>query len=233
MGTGYAQDNMHSKVNEFMSIFRVVLDKLFVQKQHKLNAQIIINELKQKEIDFDKIKSFMDKLPAGEWNLKIFIDNIPSINEIFGISDEDIINYSVTKVNKQGIEHIRWEILVESMLENSKFSNEFYDALKYNGSSELSISQIKLLNELMMVFKLIKDKSKEIYDKFNHKKLTKPALNRLNLERLPIEYLILRILYIFLNLKDADDKKFAYFARLLGTERIALAYQEHTIPKFN
>lgn len=215
-----------SKVNELMSIFRMVLDKLFIQKDHNINVMIVLNKLKEKNIDIEKVKAFMDTLPEGSWNIKTFMDNVEKLNEMFGLSDAEITEYSVSNVTEEDIKTIRWEVLVESMLEYSRFSTEFYDALKYNNTEGLSISQIKLLNELMMVFKVIKKSSKEIYEQFHNRRLSEQVIKKFNICRIPIEFLVLRILYIALNLKDADDKKFDYFAKLLGTERISITYQK-------
>jgi len=229
----YVNEHISSRVNEFMSIFRLVLDKLFVQKDHKINAHIIINKLKEKKINVDQINGFMSKLPEGQWNLKIFLDNAKELNDIFGISDEDIVEYSVDNLSKEEIIKTRWKVLVESMLEYSQFATEFYDALKYNDSADLSQSQIKLLNEFMMTFKLIKRDSKKLYDSYCNKRLSESTMKKFNTARIHLEFLLLRILYISLNLKEASDKKFETFAKLLGTERVSLDYQKGMMPRFN
>ena len=100
--------------------------------------------------------------PEEQWNLKIFFKNIDKLNELFGISDELIRKCSVEELTNKNIQEIRWKVLVDSMLEYSKFAKEFYDALKYNETSDMSISEIKLLNEIMLVFKYIQEQSKEL-----------------------------------------------------------------------
>ncbi|MCK4670255.1 MAG: hypothetical protein KAT43_03550 [Nanoarchaeota archaeon] len=233
MEVGNAEQYISSKVNGFMSIFNFVLDKLFIQKTSKLNVTIVLNEIKKREIDLKKIQEFMDTLPDGEWNLKIFVDNIEKLSEIFGVSDEDILQYSVEPLHKKDMSKFKWELLISSMLEYSKFATQFYDALKYNKSGGLSLSRIKLLNEMMKVFKLIKEVSKEIYERYHEKQLTPGGLKKFNELILPLEFLMLRILYISLNLQEANDDKFGYFAKLLGTERIVLLYNIKTKPRYN
>jgi hypothetical protein len=77
----------------------------------------------------------------------------------------------------------------------------------------------------MMTFDIIKKDSTALYKKFNNKKYNKSIQNKFNLSRIPLEFLMLRILYIIINLKDAKDKEYEYYAKLLNIERISLTYQ--------
>ncbi|NQU78618.1 hypothetical protein HQ545_02515 [Candidatus Woesearchaeota archaeon] len=175
----------------------------------------------------------MSKLPEGEWSVNVFVDNIEELNEIFGLSDQEIVQQAVTELGKEDIPQVRWKIVIESLTEYSRFSTEFYDALKYNISSDLSVSQLKLLNEFMLTFKIIKKTSVELYDKFRNRKLSQRNIRELNKVRVVLEFFILRLLYISINLKNTDDKKFEQYAKLLGKERIALMYQKAYLPKFS
>lgn len=225
--------NSYSKVSDFMLVFNQVLEKLFVKKNHTINAKLIINQLKERKVDIDKVQEFMNRLPKGEWNLKVFADNIDELNKIFGVSNEQILEYSVTNVDEKDIPEIRWKIIIESLSEYSRFSTEYYDVLKYNVSADLSVAQIKLLNEFMLVFKLIKDTSKDLYDRYKNKKFTKKNIIKVNESRIVLEFFILRILYISLNLKKADNNQFERFAKLLGKERISLLYQKKYMRLFS
>ncbi len=216
-----------------MLVFNQVLEKLFVKKNHTINAKLIINQLKERKVDIDKVQEFMNRLPKGEWNLKVFADNIDELNKIFGVSNEQILEYSVTNVDEKDIPEIRWKIIIESLSEYSRFSTEYYDVLKYNVSADLSVAQIKLLNEFMLVFKLIKDTSKDLYDRYKNKKFTKKNIIKVNESRIVLEFFILRILYISLNLKKADNNQFERFAKLLGKERISLLYQKKYMRLFS
>jgi hypothetical protein len=227
------KENISSNVDAFMLIFRGVLEKLFVYRENNINADMVLNELKEKKIDIKKVEEFFQTLPKEEWNIKTFLDNIPKINEIFGISDEEIKACCVTKVTERDLLNIRFKVIVNSMLEYSRFSNEFYDALKYNITDDLSISRMKLLNEMMLIFKYIRDNSKEIYSHFEKRRYNLRDMGKLNLNRLPLEFLLLRILYVSINLRDAEDSKLEYFAKLLGKERISLVYQKHQSLKYS
>lgn len=233
MEVGHLENQVNNKINGFMILFRLILEKLFVQKDQKINALLVINELKKREIDVDKIKEFMKSLPEGEWNIKIFIDNLEELNEIFGVSDEEIRKYSINNPTSQDIINVRKQILIESMLEYAQFSKEFYDSLKFNNSDHLSLAHIELLNEFMMVFKFIRDNSEELYKRYKDKKVSMVNFNKFNIIRLPIEYLLLRIVYISLNLNNANEDKLREFAELLGKERISLQYQKIILPKYN
>ncbi|MBS3114439.1 hypothetical protein J4448_05030 [Candidatus Woesearchaeota archaeon] len=226
-------DQFSSKVEEFMSTVRTYLDKLFIEKDHSINAKLVLNELKRRNIDIEKLNEFMKTLPEEQWNLKIFFKNIDKLNELFGISDELIRKCSVEELTNKNIQEIRWKVLVDSMLEYSKFAKEFYDALKYNETSDMSISEIKLLNEIMLVFKYIQEQSKELYNKYKDIKLSSFTILKFNETRIPIEYFLLRIIYIFMHLDKAKDKKFEYFAKLLGSERISVLYQLGFKPNYN
>ncbi len=213
-------------VNDFMSTFRTVLDSFFVKKDHTINAQLVMNELKQKKINIEQIKIFLDTLPKEEWSIKTFLDNIEKLNDFFGISDEEINKWSVNQLNEKDVLEIRFRVVVESMIEYTRFASEFYDALKYNTNNQLSMAKIKLLNELMMVFKYIKEQSKMISEHFKNRKYSIKNLNDLNVARLPIEFLVLRILYISMNLAKSNDKMIVHYAELLSKERISLIYQK-------
>lgn len=228
-----AEINLHGNVNNFLSIFGFIFEKMFVKKDFQLDSEVVLRELQKRELDVIQLKYFMDKLPSGEWTLKIFIDNIESLTHLFGISDEFIRKCFIKNKTDAEIDQIKWQVLANSMLEYTKFSNEYYDALKYNNSSGLSISKIKLLNELMMTFKLIKEKSKELYEKYHNKKYSKTHIQSFNLEKLPIEFLVLRMLYIALNIKDASNEKLEELAKLLSLERISLIYHKNLLPRYN
>lgn len=222
-----------SKTNEFMSVFRIILDNLFAKNDYTMDAKVILQTLKEKEIDSNKIKLFLNSLPEGQWNIKTFLNNIEKINELFGVSDETILECGLKKYTKTDLEKVKWQLLLESELDYSKFSNEFYDALKYNNSTNLSISKLKLLNEMMMTFKLIKEESKRLYNKYKDTTPSTKKLSNFNSVRIPSEFLILRILYIFMNLKDANEEKINQFAQLLAIERISVMYQKAPLTKFN
>lgn len=226
-------NRVYSKVDDFMSIFRIVLDKLFIEKDNSVNAKIVMAKLKEKEISIDKVKAVFSAFPEGEWNIKVFLDNVEKLNEVWGISDEEIRGYCVSEVSAKDVVAVRYRMLIDSMVEYSKFSTEFYDALKYNNVNGLSVARLKLLNEFMLVFSYLKKLSEQIYKTFEHKKFSEDNLNKLNKYRLPIEFLMLRVLYVSINLKDANDTTCQGFAELLGKERISLMYQKAIIPKFS
>lgn len=219
-------------VERYVSVFRTVFEKLFVNKNQKINAAVILSTLKQEEINVHKLKQFFDILPKDEWSLKTFFDHINELNEIFKISDEYIQDHAVTKVSASDIKDIRWEILLESMLEYSRFTTEFYDVLKYN-KSILSYARLRLLNELMLVFMFVKEDSKKIYDRYKNQKFSNQVLLKFNQDRLGIEFLMLRILYVLLHLDKANDETINHYAELIGKERISLLYSKIPIPVYS
>jgi hypothetical protein len=227
---GLKTNNFSNTVEDLMTLFRTALDKLFITSSN-LNSKIIYEQLKEREINIDKINKLFNELPKGEWNIKVFFDNINQLNEIFGVSNEEILKYSIEDLDKKNLEEIRWQLLIESMLEYTKFSQEFYDALKYNINNEFSDSKLKLLNEFMLTFKKIKKESQLIYDKYKNKKISSRNKSNFNSERIPIEFLTLRIFYIIINLKNIDDNDYEYYSKLLSLERISISYQKTILKK--
>jgi len=219
------------KVHVFIDIYRNFLDKLFLGNQHRINATVISQQLKNKEIDIIKVKEFLGKLPEGQWEIKTFIDNLEGLNEIFGISDDEIHKASVYKINKRDVVKVRWHMIVDSMTEYSKFSSEFYDALKYN-KAKLTVGRLKLMNELMKIFKYIKETSSKLFQEYENKQYSKTNLRRFNSQRIAIEFFMLRLLYLFMNMKN-DEEYFLKYSKLLGLERISIVCNAIRLPRYS
>ena len=93
--------------------------------------------------------------------------------------------------------------------------------------SELKMA---LLNELMQVFKFLKEASYALHKRYEHRTYNQKAIEQFNLFRLPLELLWLRILYIFIKLETTSDSDLREFTRILAMERITLLYQKQ-IPR--
>lgn len=222
-----------NSVEKYFSSFGFIFDKFFQNKDLKIDAEIVLHKIKGKTIDIEKLKSFLSDLPSEQWTIDVITSRVDEINSLFGITDEEILKHCVRDISEKELETVRWNILVLSMLESSKFANEYYDALKYNQNTKISFQKMKLLTELMMVFKYIKENSKKIYEKFEHANYNKKNLDKFNLIRFSIELLWMRILFIFFNLKEASDKKIEKFTEVLAKERISIAYQKRLYPRYN
>ncbi|MFC1774724.1 hypothetical protein ACFLZN_00220 [Nanoarchaeota archaeon] len=216
-----------SKMEGFLSLFRPWLDLAFSNKDYDINAQEVMQQLSEKKINTDKLKEFIQNLPVGEWDFSIFESNIKSLNELFGVSNEEIQGCVTYACDKEDYDEIRWRILLSSLLESSSLSKEFFDILKYHSEEIVAPSKLKLMNEVMLTFKLIHEQSKDVHKKFQGKAFSQNNLNKLNFARLPIEFLALRALYVFMHLSTASDKEIISFAELLAKERIGLSYQLH------
>ena len=233
MRQAYQNDEISTNIDKFVSVFRYIFDAMFVKNDYNIiHANVVLGKLKERELDIKKIESFLAKLPEGQWNFKIFLDNLDELNKIFGISDEYIMKNSTMPTKKGDINNIRWEIILQALVDYTKFSNEFYDAFKYNNNDKLSTAQIKLLNELMLIFKYIKESSKYLYENYSHKKYSQRIFEELNEDRAIIEYFLLRILYVSLNLKKTDNKRIENYAKLLGKERISITTKKMFMPRY-
>ncbi|MBD3259399.1 hypothetical protein GF371_02085 [Candidatus Woesearchaeota archaeon] len=233
MGTICDKKPILTQIERYFSTFGFIFDKFFNSRSQKINAVVVLQKLKEKTVDLQKVEAFFSSLPADRWTINTIAKKSEEINELFGMSNEEIRGHCVTEVNDKDLINLKWELQVQSMLESAKFANEYYDALKSNQNPNLSEVKMKLLNELMLVFKYIKDSSKKIFDRYEHAKYNKRNINQFNLLRFPIELLWMRTLYVLFNLKDADEKKIEELTRILATERISISHQKIQSPRFN
>ncbi len=220
-------------VERYFSAFGFILDKFFKSTNQKVNAIVVLEKLKEKTVDPNKLKTFLDSLPEGRWTIQVIKEKAEQINNLFGISEDEIRKHCVTKVNETDLEVLKWELNIQSMLESSKYANQYYDALKYNQSSKLSMPKMRLLNELMQTFTYIKDHSKKAYDIYENARYSKSQLEKFNSLRFLVDFLWLRVLYVLFNLSDADDEKINRLTRILSMERISVSRQKKIGQKYN
>ena len=116
MRQAYQNDEISTNIDKFVSVFRYIFDAMFVKNDYNIiNANVVLGKLKERELDIKKIESFLAKLPEGQWNFKIFLDNLDELNKIFGISDEYIMKNSTMPTKKGDINNIRWEIILQAL----------------------------------------------------------------------------------------------------------------------
>lgn len=205
----------------YLHALRDVFGEAFVHK-NTANKQVIKAHLDQKEVNSQALQTFFSQLPAGEWDWYLFVEHAEQLHELFGVSDEELKEVAVTPLSNQELLELKWEFTLQVLREYKKFSAEFYDALKYNNNTHLSREELHLLTELMTTFKHIKEWSSSIKESYENKKPRKQLLAELNTQRIPIEFLLLRILYIFT--RETTPKQADTYADLLARERIGLVY---------
>jgi len=185
-----------------------------------------IQKEKEKKVDADKIKNFFKSMPDDRWSISLLNDRADELNSVFGISDNEVTKHCVTEVNKLDLNLIKWDLEKMSLQESAKFASEYYDAFKYNQNENLSINKIKLLNELMLTFKYIKENSNIIYSKFETRKYSDSAVSKFRIMSLPLVLLWLRILHVMFRVQSVKDTDIVKFVRLLSMERISISYQK-------
>ena len=227
------RDSILEQVEDYFSSFSFIFDKLFNDKSDNINALIILEKLKEKKIDIYKLENFIMSLPEERWTIELIENKINEINDIFGITNEEIKVHCVNEVRDKDIINIKWDLSVLSLLESSRYSNEYYDSLKYNQSANLSLIKIKLLNELMLVFKFLKESSSASYEKFKNRKYSKKNIGLLNPRLFQIDLLWMRVLYVLFNLKDTDNNKTEKLIKVLSEDRISLSHQKIISQKYN
>lgn len=205
-------------IEGFLSLFRPALGHYISSKE--INTQLVISKLKDKSIDLEQLKALLNSLPP-EWTVSSILKKNKELNEIFGISDEEIRN---TLVSSQSLVEVKYEVMKVVLLEYAKYASEYYDLLKYSQTSKLA--KLKLSNELMMTFGCIKDNGKRIYDSYAKKKATNKNLLAIADHKFSLELLWLRIIYIFLHLEKATDKDLIEYADTLSRERFSISYQK-------
>jgi len=229
----YNKKELGSEIESFFSMFGTVFERFFNSNDPKLNAMIILEKLKDKYVNPSKLQEFLDSLPEDRWSVKTISERQKSLAELFGISNEEIREQCISKVNEQDIAAIKWEMNVLSMLDSATFAAQYYDALKYNQNPKLSLAKMKMMNELLLVFKYLKDSSKKIYEKYEHKKYNKRLESEFHSIKFGIDLLWIRILYVLFNLNNADNAKIDKLRSILAHERISLAHQKIIMPRYN
>ncbi len=226
-------DRFENSVEGYLSMFGYLLDNYFVNKNYKANALITLQKVKDRKIDPKKIESFIRSLPDDIWTAKIIFEKMTKVDELFKITDEDILSSCVDNLKEKDIIKVKWELLKEVMLDYSKYANQFYDAMKYTDLSNLPRAKIMLTDEMMITFRTIKDSSKTIYNKFDNQKYSVKKMRELNNLRMPLEFLWMRILYILFNIQNASENKIREFRKLLSMERSSLDTTKRFAPRFN
>ena len=194
--------NMIQITQKFFNSFGTIFDNYFVKKDQKANALIVLQQLNEKQIDADEIKEILKSLPDSEWSMKVLFDNAKKLNSIFKLNDKEIKKYCVNDFSARELKELKWELSKQIILESSKYANNFYDALKYDKNEKLSIVKMKLLNEMMLTLKYIKESSQKLYNDFKDAKYSANSVKKFNLRDIPIEFLWLRILYIMVNIEN-------------------------------
>jgi hypothetical protein len=214
------------QINSYFSGFGTLFNNFFNNKNPKLNATLVLQKIKEKKIDPEKLKNFLDSMPNDRWSVEFLLNKSDELNALFGLSESEIAKHCITEVSKTDMKSIKWELQKMSLQESAKYANEYYDAFKYNQNEKLSINKMKLVNELMLTFKLIKENSNKISNQYENAKANDRIIRKFNLMAFPLELLWLRILFVMFKLQNATNQDIDKLTRILSMERISIGYQK-------
>lgn len=203
----------------FFSGLRIVLDNAFVKKtkvHHKANAEVIMQAIKDKNVDKEKFIYTIKNLSEDEWSNKYLFDALKKLNEIMGISDDFIKKSGYQDFGKKDLQEIKWELSKKILVDYAKFSREFYDSLKYSKNYKLDKEKELLMYSMMEALKIINESSKQLVEKYYYKKYNANSLRKVLSVKLPIEHLLLRIYFILFNIDEAHNVK--KYRKVLSSE---------------
>lgn len=213
-------------VSGFMGGLRSVFSDYFKPDTAEINASLVIERMKQKQFDTEKLSILFKKLPEGKWSVQTLLIHLSDLTDIFGMTDEELESISVSDAS---LSDLKWHLNIKMLQEHKKFSKEFYDLLKYN-TQTLSEEQLSLLTELMSVFKFIQESSQELLVKYENKKPSHKRLFELVNHRIPMEFLLLRVLFIFMHMQE---DKLEEYSDILREERLSVSTDKVQLPRFS
>lgn len=213
----------HFNENWF-SGFREILETSFINADHKANADILLQAIKTKEVDSEKIVSKIKNLSEDEWSLKYVLEQLNELNDLLGISDKFLKEHAVTDMNDSDFKEVKWELMKRVVRDYSKFSKEFYDSLKYSRNTTLDRDTRMLMLAIMEALQKVHEASKALTDKYFHKKFNATSLKKFMDVRMPMEQLLFRVYFILLNMDKTE--KLAKYRDVLTRELLEFTVQQ-------
>jgi len=205
------------RLNESLFVgFRNILIKEFINP--KVNAEVILQGIKDLKVDKAKIISKIKNLSEDEWSLNYLIDVLKELDSIMGVDDEFLRKNALDELDDKNLLEVKWELMKRMMVDYTRFSKEFYDSLKYSQNSSLSKEKYLLMIELMEALLKIHITCKELKDKFHNKTFNKTSFNKFMKSRMAVEHILLRINFILLNMDKKD--KLEHYTKVLSLELI-------------
>lgn len=193
---------------------RDLLDRNFLKKKedvkHKVNAKIILDAIKTRDIDKEKYISTIKNLSEEEWSQGYLVETIDKLNDIIGISDEFLKNNSVDNIeDASDLKETKWELAKMNMRDYAKFSKEFYDSLKYSRTVGFDRDRRMLMLTIMEVLKKIHESAKDITSRFYNKRYNNNSFKRFMETKMALDHLFLRVMFILLNIEnDGSIRKY-------------------------
>jgi hypothetical protein len=191
-------------VESWFSGFRLIIENSFIKVNYDANAEVILHQITSLDVDKDKIINKLKTLSEDEWSQEYLMSTLKEFDSMIGISDEFLRKNAVQNLNETDLVEIKWEIMKRMMIDYAKFTKEFYDTLKYSQNQKLERERYLLMIELMDALKKIHTASKSLVDKFSQKKYNNNSFKKFMNVRIALEHLMLRILYILVNIDNKD-----------------------------
>jgi len=213
-------------VSGFMGGLRSVFSDYFKPDTAEITASLVIEKMKQKQFDTEKLSQLFKKLPEGKWSVQTLLIHLSDFTDIFGMTDEELESIAVSDTS---LSDLKWHLNIKMLQEHKKFSKEFYDLLRYN-SQTLTEEQLSLLTELMSVFAFIQETSEQLLTRYENKKPSSKKLRDLVIHRIPMEFLLLRVLFIFMHMQE---DKLEQYSDILREERLSVSTNKVQLPRFS
>lgn len=210
----------------FFTGLRTILENSFTKKtvNHKVTAEIILNEFKLKEFDSKKFINLVKNLSEEEWSKKYVITVLTEMNEIVGISDHFIRKNACEELKSTDLMEIKWEMMKKIIIDYARFSKEFYDILKYSRNLDTNRDRRLLLYTFMEALSKIHESSKVLLDKYYTKRYNRTSFKKIMDIQIPIEHLLLRIYFILFNINNLE--KLRMYRSVLSSEIIEYSMQK-------
>jgi len=210
----FNQDIFSSQLEIFSNIFINKKPKL----SHQLNAELIINAIKSKDIDKKKYIQIIRNLPEEQWSFKEFQNISEKLNSLLGLSDDYLKENAYETLEGNDLIEVKWELEKIILRDYSKFSKELYDLLKYSKNPNLDRNMSMLMITLMRTLKVIHETSSSLFQKYYLKKYNASSYKKIVISRQPLEHLLLRIMFILLNIEK--KAKIPSYRNVLSRETI-------------
>lgn len=202
----------------WFSGFRTIIEKSFIKVDHKINAELILQEIKTLNIDKNKILLTIKNLSEDEWSSQYLLKTLKELDNIIGISDDFLKKHAIQELKDHDLKEVKWEIMKRMMIDYAKFTKEFYDALKYSQNPKLGKEKRLLMISIMDALNKIYTSSKELVDRYSMKKYNASSFRKFINTRIALEHLLLRVYFILLNIDNTD--KLSKYRDVLSSEII-------------
>lgn len=212
--------------DSLFSGFRGILEKSFIHVDYKLNAKLILQEIKNIDADVEVLADKIRMLSEDEWSTNYVQLTLQEMDSELQISDEFLQQHAVHELNQQDLLEVKWELMKAIVRKYATFTKEFYDSLKYSQNQNLTPQRYGLMMELMSALKKIHEVSKKLTTSYSQKKFNKKSFIKFSKQKIAIEHLLLRVFYILLNINQ--EEKLDKYRNVLSKELM-----EYTITQNN